>query len=69
MQFPVKVCFAMTINKPQGQTLEFAWIDVRKDCFSHGQFYVAYSRVSTPTNLVISALTGISSNVVYREVL
>jgi len=50
MQFPVKVCFAMTINKSQGQTLKIAGIDVREDCFSHGQFYVACSRVSMPTN-------------------
>ncbi|XP_060855618.1 uncharacterized protein LOC132933334 [Metopolophium dirhodum] len=69
MQFPVKVCFAMTINKSQGQTLKIAGIDVREDCFSHGQFYVACSIVSMPTNLVILAPTGKTSNVVYREIL
>ncbi|XP_075210263.1 uncharacterized protein LOC142317592 [Lycorma delicatula] len=58
MQFPVKVCFAMTINKSQGQTLQVAGIDVRKDCFSHGQLvayisHVAYSRVSNPSDLFI----------------
>jgi len=47
MQFPVKVCFAMTINKSQGKTLKFAGINVREDCFSHGQLYVACSRIST----------------------
>ncbi|KAL4143377.1 hypothetical protein QTP88_005714 [Uroleucon formosanum] len=45
IQFPVKVCFAMTINKSQGQTLKIAGIEVREDCFSHGQFYVVCSRV------------------------
>ncbi|XP_060855376.1 uncharacterized protein LOC132933058 [Metopolophium dirhodum] len=69
MQFPVKVCFAMTINKSQGQTLKIAGIDVREDCFSHGQFYVACSIVSMPTNLVILAPTGKTSTVVYREIL
>lgn len=69
MQFPVKVCFAMTINKSQGQTLKIAGIDVREDCFSHGQFYVACSRVSMPTNLVILAPTGKTSNVVYKDIL
>lgn len=69
MQFPIKVCFAMTINKSQGQTLKIAGIDVREDCFSHGQFYVACSRVSMPGNLVILAPEEKTSNVVYREVL
>ena len=52
-QFPIKVCFAMTINKAQGQSLKMAGVDLREDCFSHGQLYVACSRVSTPDSLVI----------------
>ncbi|XP_063930337.1 uncharacterized protein LOC135142550 [Zophobas morio] len=46
LQFPLKVCFAITINKAQGQTLKMAGIDLMEDCFSHGQFYVACSRVA-----------------------
>ncbi|XP_060845791.1 uncharacterized protein LOC132925411 [Rhopalosiphum padi] len=69
MQFHVKVCFAMTIYKSQEQTLKIAGNDVREDCFSHGTFYVACSRVSMPTNLVILAPTEKTSNVVYREIL
>ncbi|KAF0748837.1 piggyBac transposable element-derived protein 4-like [Aphis craccivora] len=69
MQFPVKACFAMTINKSQEQTLKIAGIDVREDCFSHGKFYVASSRVGMPTNLVILAPIGKTSNLVYREIL
>ena len=53
LQFPIKVCFAMTINKAQGQSLKMAGVDLREDCFSHGQLYVACSRVSTPDSLVI----------------
>ncbi|GFV81651.1 ATP-dependent DNA helicase [Trichonephila clavipes] len=53
IQYPVTVCYAMTINKAQGQTLKMAGIDLRNDCFSHGQFYVACSRVSSPDNLII----------------
>jgi len=41
LQFPLKVCFSMTINKSQGQTLKFAGIILRENCFSHRQFYVA----------------------------
>lgn len=50
MQFPMELRFAMTINKTQRQTLKIAGINVREDCFSHGPFYVACSRVSMPAN-------------------
>ncbi|XP_021740135.1 uncharacterized protein LOC110706525 [Chenopodium quinoa] len=43
-QFPIKLCFAMTINKAQGQTLTQVGIYLRRPCFSHGQLYVALSR-------------------------
>jgi len=44
-QFPIKIAFAMTINKSQGQTFHRVGIDLRKDIFNHGQLYVAFSRV------------------------
>ncbi|XP_071641856.1 uncharacterized protein [Temnothorax longispinosus] len=44
-QFPIKLAFAMTINKSQGQTFDKVGIDLRKDVFNHGQLYVAFSRV------------------------
>jgi len=50
-QFPVRVCFAMTINKAQGQTLQRAGIYLAEDVFAHGQLYVAASRVSHPENI------------------
>lgn len=69
LQFPIKVCFGMTINKSQGQSLKVAGIDLREDCFSHGQFYVACSRVSSPSTLQILTPEGKTTNVVYKEVL
>lgn len=69
IQFPLRVCFAMSINKAQGQSLKVAGIDLREPCFSHGQLYVACSRVSTASNLIILSTTGDTVNVVYRDVL
>ncbi|KAL4132652.1 hypothetical protein QTP88_009771 [Uroleucon formosanum] len=67
LQFPIKVSFAMNINKSQGQLLKIAGIDLSDDCFTYGQFYVACSRVSSPTSLVILAPNGRTTNVVYKE--
>ncbi|OXV05529.1 hypothetical protein Egran_06703, partial [Elaphomyces granulatus] len=36
-QFPVKLAFAMTINKSQGQSLDHVGIDLRRQVFAHGQ--------------------------------
>ncbi|XP_055910780.1 ATP-dependent DNA helicase PIF6-like [Eupeodes corollae] len=46
VQFPVKFSFAVTINKAQGQTLQVAEVHLENPSFSHGQLYVACSRVS-----------------------
>ncbi|XP_057290338.1 uncharacterized protein LOC130613035 [Hydractinia symbiolongicarpus] len=43
-QLPLRLSYAMTINKAQGQTLEKVGILLRRPCFSHGQLYVAFSR-------------------------
>lgn len=52
-QFPVKLAFAMTINKSQGQTFTNVGIDLTKEVFTHGQFYVAISRVRSWKGLKI----------------
>ncbi|XP_050676831.1 ATP-dependent DNA helicase pif1-like [Leptidea sinapis] len=69
LQFPLKIAFAMTINKAQGQTLKVAGINLEKSCFSHGQLYVACSRVSSPQNLHVLAREGKTKNIVYKNVL
>ena len=35
LQFPIRLAFAITINKAQGQSLEKCGIDLNTDCFSH----------------------------------
>ncbi|KAG6672457.1 hypothetical protein I3842_16G058500 [Carya illinoinensis] len=39
-QLPISICFAMTINKSQGQTLEHVGLFLEKTVFSHGQLYI-----------------------------
>lgn len=64
VQFPIKLCFAMSINKAQGQTLKVAGLDITNPCFTHGQFYVAYSRVSSAKNLYVYAPHQRTKNIV-----
>lgn len=69
LQFPVRLAYAMTINKSQGQSMKFIGIDLTTPCFSHGQLYVACSRVGTPTNMFVLAPDGETRNVVYPAAL
>lgn len=72
-QFPVKVSYAMTINKSQGQTLAKVALYLPKPVFTHGQLYATLSRVTTPKELNVlnitrpSGLMNTISNIVYRE--
>ena len=43
-QYPIKLAWAVTIHKSQGQTFENILIDLDTGAFAHGQTYVALSR-------------------------
>lgn len=59
-QFPIRLGFAMTINKSQGQSFNKVGVYLPNPVFSHGQLYVALSRVTNKKNLRI-LLSGKSS--------
>ncbi|KAM0910887.1 hypothetical protein ACQ4PT_013858 [Festuca glaucescens] len=74
-QFPVRVCYAVTINKSHGQTLKKVGLYLQSPVFTHGQLYVAVSRVTSPEGLRVLIAEEDGScgfetrNIVYREVL
>lgn len=73
-QLPVATCFAMTINKSQGQSLNHVGLYLPKQVFSHGQVYVALSRVTTGEGLTIINTNDevqdktFIKNIVFREI-
>ncbi len=71
----MRLAYAMTINKFQGQTLSHVGLHLIDDVFSHGQLYVAFSRAKAPANIKVQLLDimhgriGLMCNVVYEEAL
>ena len=50
-QFPIRVCFAMTINKSQGQSLGRVGVYLNPEVFAHGQLYVSFTRTTNEDRL------------------
>ena len=76
-QLPLRLAFAMTVNKSQGQTLRKVGLYLPNELFSHGQLYVALSRVSSEDSIVVLVKKGshhgkqgvYTRNFVYKEAL
>ena len=82
LQFPVRVGYAMTGNRGQGQTIERLGLYLPNPFFAHGQLYVAFSRIRNKSNIKVlmrdTASQGrmtlnqrhfFTKNVVFRELL
>ena len=74
LQFPIRLAYAMTINKAQGQSLMHVGINIQDEVFSHGQLYVAMSRATSATRMKVllptsmSGTEGMCKNIVFSEV-
>lgn len=55
-QLPVCLCYAATMHKSQGQTIQRLGMYLPEPVFVHGMLYVALSRVKSPRNLKICML-------------
>lgn len=53
-QYPIKLAWAITIHKSQGQTFDDAVIDFGEGAFAHGQAYVALSRCRRLEGIILS---------------
>lgn len=54
--FPLKLSWAVTAHKSQGQTLSKCAINIGEIAFAHGQLYVSLSRVRTLDSLMLYGL-------------
>lgn len=52
-QYPLKLSWAVTIHKSQGKTFDKMIIDIGRGTFSPGQLYVALSRATTLSGIVL----------------
>lgn len=72
-QFPVRLAFAMTISKAQGQTFDRVGLALYSPVFNHGQLYVALSRVGASDRILVlfppDSTDHEVDNIVWREIL
>lgn len=68
-QFPLKLGYGITIHKSQGMTLDECILDLGNGAFSHGQTYVALSRIRSFDNLLLDCDIEQSDIIVDAEVI
>ena len=79
IQFPLRLSYALTINKSQGQTFEKVGIYLKQAVFGHGQLYTSCSRARSEDSVKIQVENTFcqgyvrnkcyTKNVVYQQIL
>jgi ATP-dependent DNA helicase PIF1 len=67
-QLPLKLAWAVTIHKAQGQTLGSVIIDLAEGAFAHGQTYVALSRCVSLSGVYLARPIRLKDIIVDKEV-
>lgn len=71
-QFPVRVCSCLSTNESQGQSFTAKLDpDLRDECFSHAQLYVALSRATHRDSVMVCTELDdrMRKTILYTEVL
>jgi hypothetical protein len=67
------LCFTMTINKSQGQSVGNVGLNLKNAVFTHGQLYVVISQVTNSQNIKAiwdeKNANSVTKNIVYPEVI
>ena len=68
-QFPLAHAYATTFNSCQGLTLDIVGVDLTRPVFSHGQLYIALSRIrhSSHVKIRLQPEKNTTVNVTYNE--
>ena len=67
VQFPVRVAYAATVHKSQGQTIDRIGLYLTAPVFCHGMAYVALSRVRSSRNLMVFVKEHLKQGTFGRE--